>query len=33
MTLGYMEDNINMYHKEIGWESMVWIHPDQERDQ
>jgi hypothetical protein len=27
------EDNIKMYHREIGWSSMEWIHVTQDRNQ
>jgi hypothetical protein len=28
-----LEDNIRMYHKEIGWEGMDWSHVAQDKDQ
>jgi hypothetical protein len=28
-----MEDNINMYLRDIKWEGVDWINPAQDRDQ
>jgi hypothetical protein len=28
-----LEDNINIAHREIGWEDVGWIHVAQDRDQ